>query len=475
MKVLPIAAAAGLFAAAVVPLSEPGLGWLLGGLAVFAAVLASSRRRAWSLARVGAAVAVVLLPGAGTLRDAHWLFVLCLLVALPYASLAVDGGGRTWGRLALGATALPVSAPWAVAALARRVSMSRQLLTGGLAGLVLVVVFGALFAGANPAFAQLVRDTPRLSVTGGFVFLVAVTIAVTAAYVRTAPRQTDRPTGADDPERPVGATDPERGAARHRRMLGRGEWVLPLALVDLVFALFVWTEGEVLFGGGGYVLGPDGPTFAGYARSGFWELTLVTVLSLGIVAVIAYRVDRSDGLLIRVLGGALGVLTLVVVASAAFRMATYVQAYGFTRVRLLGLLVELVLGVVVVLVLLAGVRLRGGWLPGAVATVVACAVLGLVAVDPDAVVARTVIGRYHHDGHLDGGVLISLSDDAIPAIETLPEPWRSCVLLERDEKPSTVDSWYATNLSRDTGRAVLRARPAKAVVQYCAGVVETRG
>src|SRR5690349_19588813 len=114
MRRLGCAAAAGLLAAAVVPLDRPGLGWLLAGLGVFAAVLVAGPRRAWSPARVGAAVAVVLLLGAGTLRAAGWLFVLCVLVAVPYASIAVSGGGRTWRRLVQGATALPLSVPGAL-------------------------------------------------------------------------------------------------------------------------------------------------------------------------------------------------------------------------------------------------------------------------------------------------------------------------------------------------------------------------
>src|SRR2546430_17261428 len=125
MRILTCAVAAGLVAAAVVPPDRPGLGWLLAGLAVVGAVLAAERLRAWSPARVGAAVAVVLVRGAGTLRDARWLFELCLLVAVPYGSLAVAGGGRTWSRLVRSANAIPLSFPRAVVATARGVSMPR--------------------------------------------------------------------------------------------------------------------------------------------------------------------------------------------------------------------------------------------------------------------------------------------------------------------------------------------------------------
>ena len=53
---------AGLVAAVVVPLDRPGLGWLLAGLGGLGAVLATTRRTAWSAGRIGSAVAVVLVP-----------------------------------------------------------------------------------------------------------------------------------------------------------------------------------------------------------------------------------------------------------------------------------------------------------------------------------------------------------------------------------------------------------------------------
>ena len=64
--------------------------------------------------------------------------------------------------------------------------------------------------------------------------------------------------------------------------------------------------------------------------------------------------------------GALCLLTLVVVASALYRMHVYEEAYGFTRLRLLVSVFEGWLGLVVLLVLGAGLRLRGSWVPRAV-------------------------------------------------------------------------------------------------------------
>lgn len=463
MRTLLCAVVAGVAAAVLVPLDRPGLGWSLAGVVAVAAVLVAGPRRPWRATRVGAAVAVVALLAAGTLRAAPWLDWLCVLVALPCASLAAAGGGGTWGRVLRGAFALPVSVPAAARTTGSAVASGGrggQVAAGTVAGVALASVFTALFAAANPAFRGLVRALGTgFTVGGALVFVVVLALTLSATRLRTRPPAPDR------------EPDP------YRHLLARAVWVLPLALVDLVFVVFVASEGVVLFGGYRYVLARGGPTFAGYARSGFWELGLVTLLSLGILAVVAYRVDRggrADRVLVRVLGGALCLLTLVVVGSALFRMSTYVDAYGYTRPRLLGAVAVLVLGVLLVLVLVAGIRLRGRWLPGAVATVVVLAVLGLVAVNPDAVVARTVIGRYRHDGHLDVESLWALSPDALPEIAKLPEPWRSCVLRGYDP-PSTVDDWRAWNYGRYTGWAAWGAHPLLYTVPPdCYGVVETR-
>jgi len=87
------------------------------------------------------------------------------------------------------------------------------------------------------------------------------------------------------------------------------------------------------------------------------------------------------------------------------------------------------------------------------------ALLGLVAVNPDAYIAGTVIARYHHDGHLDAAYLSVLSADAVPEIDRLPEPYRSCVLAGLAGRPSTVDPWDAANAGRSVAWRVLRARP----------------
>jgi hypothetical protein len=119
---------------------------------------------------------------------------------------------------------------------------------------------------------------------------------------------------------------------------------------------------------------------------------------------------------LRVLVGTLCVLTLVVVASALHRMDLYQQAYGFTVLRVLVDAFELWLGLLVVLVLVAGVRLSGWWLPRA--ALVSGALLLLLGglANPEAWVADRNIARYEATGKLDVRYLESLGPDAAPTI-----------------------------------------------------------
>jgi hypothetical protein len=150
------------------------------------------------------------------------------------------------------------------------------------------------------------------------------------------------------------------------------------------------------------------------------------------------------------------------VASAIRRLSLYEDAYGFTRLRVLVGAVELWLGVVFLLVILAGVRLRAGWLPRAVVGAGLAALLVVAAVNPDGFIADRNVDRYLRTGDLDTQYLSTLSLDAVPALDRLPAGRRDCALWRLytglDEWG---DDWRGWNLDRQRARRVLDARPAR--------------
>ncbi len=475
--VLAIGAAA-VVAALSVPLDRGGLGWLITAIAGVAALVIARRlphrqapgaplplvrRSAWPMprlttARIGWTVATVALLAVGAVRAAGWLFLLCLATAALTGALAV-GGGRSLRAMVAAAAMAPVAClralPWTVRGLAGVRGAGRghdsgvRIAATVAVSVALLTVFGALFASADENFARILRhavpdvDGPTVF-RWVFVGCVSAALLSGAAFLRAAPPDLS---GLEKP-----------GTARVRRL----EWAVPLGALVTLFAAFVAVQLTVLFAGDRHVQGTEDLTYADFARGGFWQLLVVTGLTLVVLAAAvrwAPRETRTDRVLIRVVLGALAVLTLVIVASALHRMDLYADTYGLTRLRLLVALCELWLGAVFVLVLIAGIRLRGEWLPRVAVALGVAALLGLAAANPDALVAERNVARFAETGKADLSHLAGLSADAVPALSRLPEPERTCVLVPiAQDLRWQPDDWRGWNAGREQARRILGDR-----------------
>lgn len=454
-SVLPAAVAAGVITAVVLPLDRFGVGWFVAGLAVAVAVFVADKRArgtaephlTW-LSAVWAAAAFGLL-AVGAFRASFWLNVLCVLAACVAGSLAVVGR-RTVNTIFYDLFAIPIEAmlsiPWVGRGLGKIVKKPSgrtrpKFLFPVLASAVLLLVFVPLLRGADAAFAAAVDAVipdlnPGTFVRWGFLFVVAAFVVAGACYLLAAP-----PLPADD-------------NAPRKRLAHRLEWTLPLGVLVLLFASFVAVRLVVLFGGTEYVLRTSGLTAAEYARSGFWQLSAITVLTLMLVAAAlrwAPKESPADRVWQRGLLGVLSVLSLVLVASALSRMWTYQQAYGFTVLRLLVEVCELWIGLIFLLVLASLVPLRSAWLPRAAIGAAAAALLALAVLDPERFIADRNIDRIAQGRTLDTGYLSTFSADVVPAVDRLPEPLRSCVLRPVVMRLSE-DDWREWNLSRSLAR-----------------------
>nr|WP_312846087.1 DUF4173 domain-containing protein [Streptomyces sp. WAC05374] len=424
-------------------------------LTVYFAAAASGRRlRPWTMVWGLAGLALLVVPA---LRDAGWPTFLAVVSAVGLASLALHGS-RTWLGILFSPAGLFDSIGsglvWGWRGLRER--------AGGAQGRVgpvlrtiavaagLLIVFGALFAGADAAFADLIGSlAPEVSVTDGpwrfILFALGLVGALAAARTAAAPLRWDGV------------------KVRPGRPRARLEWALPLIVLNLLFAAFNAVQLTVLFGGYEKVLNQTGLTYAEYARQGFWQLLWATLLTLAVIGLAlrwAPRDGARDRTLVRSVLGTLCLLTLVVVASALRRMDLYVDAYGLTRLRVSVAAMELWLGLVLVLIMAAGiVGARRLHLPRAVAVSAAAGVLAFGLVSPDGLVAERNVQRYERTGKIDIGYLDGLSADAVPALDRLPEPLRSCALrniasdLGADETP-----WYGSSLGETRARSILDER-----------------
>lgn len=200
--------------------------------------------------------------------------------------------------------------------------------------------------------------------------------------------------------------------------LGFVEAATVLVSVNALFLCFVAIQFAYLFGGDHRNVVGGGFTYAQYARRGFFELVLVSVLSLGLIGGLRGITRREPGAQTRafsVLGTILIELVLVLLASAWERMRLYESAYGYTEQRLVTQVFMIWLAVVFVWF---QITLWSGSNRFAVG-VFACAV-GFLAtlnlLNPDAYVARQNLARYEKTGKLDVGHLAWLSEDAVPIL-----------------------------------------------------------
>ncbi|WP_436739294.1 DUF4153 domain-containing protein [Streptomyces sp. BBFR102] len=421
----------------------------LTAAAWFAARQAGRRPRRSSVAWGAGGLALLAVP---VWSDAEWPTLLAVLAAAGLGALALHGS-RKWSGVLLAPLGLVLSARrafgWGWRGVRARATGGGKdlapLLRSVLVAAVLLVVFGGLFAAADQAFADLLGSlVPDIGASGvPWRVLLAVLVGVAAlavAHTAAAPTRWD-------------GLGPGPGRAR-----GRAEWALPLVLLDLLFAAFAAVQAAVLLRGEDAVRAGNGLTYAEHAREGFWQLLFATVLILAVISVavrLAPRSGRRDQVLVRTVLGTLGLLTLVVVASAVRRMDLYMGEYGLTRLRLSVVVMELWLGVVVLLILAAGV-FGARLLPRAVLASGAVAVLAFGVASPDKLIAESNLAA-HHDGRtLDLAYLSGLSADAVPALDRLDEPLRSCALRSIAVPDSP---WYATSLSQARAREILTARP----------------
>lgn len=230
-------------------------------------------------------------------------------------------------------------------------------------------------------------------------------------------------------------------------------WTVPLGALALLFGAFLGVQTVAMFGGDEYVQRVAGVTYAEYARQGFFQLVMVSLLVLCVIAA-AVRIlpSRATRTLRNALLGALCVLTLVILASAMLRLQLYIDTFGLTRLRISAEAWIVWCAGVFALVIAAGMLDTLGrpapWLPRATAALAGLALAVFAYGDPDLRIAES-----HHDLDLsvvDTWYLRDLSTDALPGLLELEGRDRDCALLGFQDlatgEPDTgAASW---NLSR---------------------------
>ena len=237
-----------------------------------------------------------------------------------------------------------------------------------------------------------------------------------------------------------------------------------LVMVNAVYILFCVIQFTYLFGGEENIRSIPDYTYAEYARHGFFELIIVTVINLSIL-LIGLHFTENDGKLDRLVHGLRCLLvfcTAIMLYSAHLRLNLYEEAYGYTYARIFA---HTFIGLLCILFMLTLYKLWRKELPLVKAFAIAALLTytALNYVNVDAIIARKNIDRYLKTDKIDLAYLQELSYDAIPELtrlrvagdENMTAKNLSAFLRDKGAELRSESPWQSYNLSKARARRIL--------------------
>ena len=197
--------------------------------------------------------------------------------------------------------------------------------------------------------------------------------------------------------------------------------ILPILFLYVVFFISQW--GYYMSGFSGKL--PAGFNYAGYAREGFFQLCIVSVINLMIIVFVELFMDSSKPWLTKVKKSIVitySVVTLVLIATAIAKMAMYIDCYGLTPKRVYATWLMAVLVMVFLVIIVKQFITKFNAVAASLGVFVT--MFGLLALsNVDGFIVRYNVGRYL-EGSLDTVdvfTMAELGDAAVPELVYLME------------------------------------------------------
>lgn len=243
-----------------------------------------------------------------------------------------------------------------------------------------------------------------------------------------------------------------------------------LGLVNAVYTIFSFIQFAYLFGGKSFVL-PSSLTYAEYARRGFAELVIVTVINFGILIFGITFVKKDNKKIfttIKVFLTLLVIFTFILLVSAFYRMLVYEQAYGFTYLRIF------VQAFMIMLFFLFIINIIYIWysrLPIIKSYFIVSLAIYIIMnfANVDVIIAKNNVSRYFETGKIDIAYLNDLSYDAVPEMAklynyTVKSSYFQDMKLaesisvnfnERKSELNGLKDWQSFNISRNKAEKII--------------------
>lgn len=470
LKIVGVGTAAGLIGQGLFAQTGVGINALiltlavvaLAGIAFWKPVVGIDRRR---LALYG--VLICVFAGMLAWRDSTTLLILNFAALFALVGLCAvrpsDPSGEVqsvgtfvirscaqWILLFIEAVLLTTDITWSALKLPAENTRAKAVLRGGLMALPVLIIFGALFASADPLFRRAVSIDAMFRMdfeeAAQRFIMFWVIGAVTVGLLR---------------QLFIGSQNQENVLKINPKMtiepkIGPIEFGMIFGSLALLFAAFLVFQVRYLFGGNDLVLATTGLTYAEYARRGFFELATVAGLSipllLGFSSIYRRETPRSIRIY-QVISSVFIGLLIVVLGSAVYRMNLYVDIYGLTELRY-----GVEASMVAMAVLFAGLAViiwmnqikRVGQL---MAFVIFGSIISLNVANPDSVIAAHNLARMGENKRIDHSYLAHLSSDAVPVIlrslDKMPQDVRDSLTASIKEKTENQKGdWRQWNVSR---------------------------
>lgn len=190
--------------------------------------------------------------------------------------------------------------------------------------------------------------------------------------------------------------------------------VFPLLFLYVVFFVSQW---KYYISGFTSVL-PEGFSYARYAREGFFQLCIVSLINLvAVVAAIMFmrRKNEQPPLILKLLSITLSIFTLVLISTAFAKLVMYIDYYGLTKKRVYAAWLMGVIAVIFILIILKQLIFKFNVLALSIAIcVVMFGILSLSNIDR--FIAKYNVDRYLNStlSTVDVDTLAELGDSAVP-------------------------------------------------------------
>ncbi len=192
-------------------------------------------------------------------------------------------------------------------------------------------------------------------------------------------------------------------------------------MMNLLYIIFSIIQFKYLFIGDLFL--PRHFNYAAYARRGFFELLVVSLLNFSVILYTLFQVNKDNKKLyiwIRNLVFLMGACTYIMIYSSFYRMHLYEQNYGYTYLRIFVYFFLFIESLLLLQTFIYIFRPEFNLTKIYIITILFF-YTALNYVSIDALIAKNNIDRYFKTGNIDMNYLEVLPSDAIPEITRLLE------------------------------------------------------